>query len=492
MSSPLSRPTWSAAPALACLLAPAVAVGAVFTVSTTADQFDTPSGPVVSLREAVRDAGALSGSHTINFAPALSGQTLAAPATELAVKNGLTITAASLSIPPRVALSATRLFYVSTDFGNLSLENLILDGSTAGLDGSVVFVEFGSRASLSRCTCSGNTGGAEGGAISNAGTFTAAYSTFSGNSAGVGGAASNRGTMLLNRCTFNGNEARYYGGAVASSFGGSLTMTHCTLAGNRCTGADDESHGGGGLDCFGSSSAVITACLFAGNTAVSGNGPDVWMEISNFTASRCLVQVGKDSGLVNGTNGNLVGTTTAPLDPRVLPLASNGGPTQTVAIQENSPAKNAATVLSPPETTDQRGFPLVGLPDIGAYEFSPPVDCTSYLATALPQATAAQRAPGYDYDGDGATNEQEWNARTDPASAASVFRITSASRSGGNLTVTFPTVTARTYTLWRADALTGPWTDTGLPAVAGTGIARTFTVSTTSPARRFFRVQAAP
>ena len=44
------------------------------------------------------------------------------------------------------------------------------------------------------------------------------------------------------------------------------------------------------------------------------------------------------------------------------------GPTQTLALLPGSPARNAATVLSPAITSDQRGFPIVGVPGIGAYE----------------------------------------------------------------------------------------------------------------------------
>jgi len=73
------------------------------------------------------------------------------------------------------------------------------------------------------------------------------------------------------------------------------------------------------------------------------------------------------------------------------------------------------------------------------------------------------------------------------------FRITNAVLGSGNLTLSFPTATGRTYTLWRSDTLTsGTWTNTGLTALAGTGATLTFTVPATTPARRFFRVQAEP
>ena len=73
------------------------------------------------------------------------------------------------------------------------------------------------------------------------------------------------------------------------------------------------------------------------------------------------------------------------------------------------------------------------------------------------------------------------------------FRITRAVLEGGNLVLSFPSVASRTYTLWRSDTLAnGSWTNTGLPALPGTGTTLTFTVPATIPARRFFRVQADP
>ena len=75
------------------------------------------------------------------------------------------------------------------------------------------------------------------------------------------------------------------------------------------------------------------------------------------------------SGYVDGTNGDLVGTTGNPLDAKLNPLSDNGGPTQTHALLPGSPAidlGNNTDALA----TDQRGQPrVVGERcDIGAYE----------------------------------------------------------------------------------------------------------------------------
>ena len=76
------------------------------------------------------------------------------------------------------------------------------------------------------------------------------------------------------------------------------------------------------------------------------------------------IVAGNVGGDLDGT-GTTTGTgniTTG--DPLLAPLGDYGGPTQTMALQPGSPARNAATGRS--TTADQRGFPIVGTPDIGA------------------------------------------------------------------------------------------------------------------------------
>jgi hypothetical protein len=60
----------------------------------------------------------------------------------------------------------------------------------------------------------------------------------------------------------------------------------------------------------------------------------------------------------NGVNGDIVGTTVNPINPKLGPLQNNGGPTHTLALLPGSPAIDAGNnVLIPPGiTTDQRGF----------------------------------------------------------------------------------------------------------------------------------------
>ena len=80
--------------------------------------------------------------------------------------------------------------------------------------------------------------------------------------------------------------------------------------------------------------------------------------------------------MVNGSNGNQVGVT----NPGLAALASNGGPTQTMALLAGSPALDRggnANVAA--GATDQRGLTRIvnGAVDIGAFELQAPAGPTA-------------------------------------------------------------------------------------------------------------------
>jgi hypothetical protein len=83
-------------------------------------------------------------------------------------------------------------------------------------------------------------------------------------------------------------------------------------------------------------------------------------------------------GVTNGSSGfsssgDRVGSAAAPLDPKLGPLANNGGPTLTMALLLGSPAIDAGDPSVAP-STDQRGInrPIGPAPDIGAFEYGLP------------------------------------------------------------------------------------------------------------------------
>ena len=160
-------------------------------------------------------------------------------------------------------------------------------------------------------------------------------------------------TATLTNCTISGNSVAHGGGGLVNYGGANLTS--CTVSGNSA-----NISGAGGLANYGTATLVDTII------AAQSKSGDVKGSVSgNFD----LVGNGSDeTGLANGVNGNLVGTASAPINPRLGILGSSyGGPTETIPLLPGSPAIDSGTSIGAP-TTDQRGENRVGAVDIGAFE----------------------------------------------------------------------------------------------------------------------------
>ncbi|TAG30407.1 MAG: hypothetical protein EAZ36_03685, partial [Verrucomicrobia bacterium] len=148
-------------------------------------------------------------------------------------------------------------------------------------------------------------------------------------------------------------------------------------------------------------------------------------------------------------------------------------------------------------TTDQRGLPVVGTPEIGAFEAGTLLgaNLATTLAETLPSTGPASRvAPAADFDGDGASNQDETGAGTNLTDPLSVLRITQIEPSGESFVITFPSVAGKSYTLWQNDTLLDTWNDTAQSAIVGNGSPQIFTVPAppSSLPSRFYRVQVNP
>jgi CSLREA domain-containing protein len=218
--------------------------------------------------------------------------------------------------------------------GNLTLgDTTVSDNVASGGSGGGIY-SSGSL-TLERCTVSGNRTGASGGGIENLGTLILTNSTFSGNT-GFSGGGLDAGVATITNCTITGNHATWGGGIF---IGGALTQLKNTIV------AYNTADGSGG-DCIGGG-----ATLLGHNLDSDAN--------CGFTGP------GDFSGV----------------DPLLGSLGDNGGPTQTRALLDGSPAINAGGDCPPP-STDQRG---VGRPqgaacDLGAFELEGhaicvPADC---------------------------------------------------------------------------------------------------------------------
>ena len=124
-------------------------------------------------------------------------------------------------------------------------------------------------------------------------------------------------------------------------------------------------------------------------------------------------------------------------------------------LQTNSPCINSGNNASAPGGTDLDGNPRIagGTVDLGAYEFQSPSSVLSY-AWAQQYALPTDGTADYlDSDGDHMNNWQEWKAGTIPTNAASVLQLASPSNSVSGVTVTWQSVSGKTYFLQRSTNL---------------------------------------
>ncbi|MEG4131496.1 Calx-beta domain-containing protein [Microcoleus sp. Pol11C1] len=272
-------------------------------------------------------------------------------------------------------------------------------GLPASVDGAAIFNQ-GGTVEVTNSTLSGNkAGGARGGGIHNreGGTVKVTNSTLSGNTVGGffgfgllgGGIYNDNGTVEVTNSTLSGNQATNPGGSGAGIYNqaGTVTLTNSTLSGNIANPSTTDFAGiilpvpGSGGGIWNGGTLNVKNTIVAQNTAATG--PDVFGSF----ASGGYNLIGDGTGSTGFTAvGDRVGTAAAPIDPLINPLADNGGPTQTVALQPGSPAINGgdpAFVLTSgpfigPPFYDQRGispFNRVsgGIIDIGAFEFESPL-----------------------------------------------------------------------------------------------------------------------
>ncbi|HVC97874.1 MAG TPA: choice-of-anchor Q domain-containing protein, partial [Pirellulales bacterium] len=264
--------------------------------------------------------------------------------------------------------------YISQATAAVSNSTLSSNFTSPQGDGGAIYNDNGATLAVTACTLTANSGYFTGGGIYNSGTLTVTASTLSANSAGHagGGAIRNLGSLGLTNSTLSGNTAGGDGGGIDN--GGTVTVTSSTLSGNSAAGV------GGGIASSGTVvKANIANTIVAGNTAANvASDPDVSGDYGN-TDHNLIGLVGDATGFTDSSgaaiNANILGTATA-IDPKLGPLASNGGPTQTMALLPGSPAIDAGG-NSPPApfsapAADQRGVVRITASDptidIGAFE----------------------------------------------------------------------------------------------------------------------------
>jgi hypothetical protein len=94
--------------------------------------------------------------------------------------------------------------------------------------------------------------------------------------------------------------------------------------------------------------------------------------------------------------------------------------------------------------------------------------------------------PNDDPDHDGLSNYQEYIAGTDPSNANSVLRVTEINATSGQVNLTWNSVAGKTYTIYSANQIDGPYTPVLTMPSAGDG--QTSTNLTGSASSQFYRV----
>ena len=349
-----------------------------FTVTKIADTSDGVCDADCSLREAVVAANSAGSDDTIDFAPALSGQTITLSNVFqdiLIINTGsLTITGPGANKLTINGGAGTNRIFTSNN-AVFSLSGVTLTGGNGGstvlspgLGGAVLIANGTGQFDSVHFT--NNTGATVGGAIFFTGgvNHKITNSAFSANSAAnIGAVHAESGAVLtVSNSTFSGNTTPGIGGALGVIISASLTLRNVTVAGNTATS-------GGGI-------FVQGGTLNFGNSIIAGNiGTGSFPEISFVggtvtSAGNNLVGDSPGDSANTGTPIVYQGSDLQNVSPQLMALGNYGGPTPTRALQFSSPARNNGSdglAIAAGLTTDQRGagfLRFIGTVDIGAFE----------------------------------------------------------------------------------------------------------------------------
>lgn len=250
----------------------------------------------------------------------------------------------------------------------------------------------------------GGNGGASaeaggGGGINNTGSLTVRDSTISGNRTGAGGTGGSGGAGVAATGGGAGSGASGgFGGAIESTTG--IVVQNSTITGNATGGAGPAGSpgspsgagagaglpGNGGALYQSAAGATLTQDTIASNIA-AGVAGGLDAAGGQITYANTIVASNHGGAVFSNCAGAMVtdqgnnivfgdASCNGPQgpNPNLGALADNGGPTQTMALPQGSPAVNFVPANACPLTTDQRGVARPQGPgcDAGAYELAPP------------------------------------------------------------------------------------------------------------------------
>ncbi|QIL73929.1 IPTL-CTERM sorting domain-containing protein (plasmid) [Diaphorobacter sp. HDW4B] len=428
-----------------------------------------------SLRQALADANANSGADTIDFAAGLTG-TITLTSGELNVSDSVTLQGPGPNLLTISGNNASRVLYLYNGASlldvtisgltisqgaanngagifdndeNLTLDNVVLSGNKATVDGGGLWADgFSMTLTVRNSTITGNTSGQNGGGIYVEDTgglllirnstisnnqaakhgggiyfydpdhdVTIEGSTISGNVAGQRGGgiyfySADNGNFTIRDSAITGNRAQHGGGIFLYEVDQPTTIENTTISGNVATGdggglnvglsyannlklvnvtiAENVAAGKGGGILHHEGESTLANVLVAGNSAASqADGNDIFNDTGQpavLNATNSLIQ-DAPSGTINGSSANNL----LNVSPMLGPLQNNGGSTQTHALLDGSPAIDAGA--SPSSlSTDQRGTGFArtvgSSPDIGAFEWRPTLSIAGTATVTEGQAAS--------------------------------------------------------------------------------------------------------
>jgi predicted outer membrane repeat protein len=307
------------------------------------------------------------------------------------VGTGISLTLSNLTIKNGVGYSGGGGV---DNAGTLTVKQSVFSANTALSGGAILNT---GTATISNTNFSGNSPyffghSASCGAIDNQSTMTITtsifYDNYANNNYTYGGAICNGGTLTITSSTFNTNSSQGnnggYGGAIYT-YAGTLSVTNSTFSLNSATTSGGAIYSTGGIVQISNATFGTNAENIGGGGALSNAGSSVFMQ-NSIVAN--LGNGGNCSGTITSDGYNLSSDNTCNFsgpgdlngkNPKLAALRSNGGPTQTMALPNGSPALDAGNPAGCRDfslnllTTDQRGQPRPGKGettgcDMGAYE----------------------------------------------------------------------------------------------------------------------------
>jgi len=356
---------------------------------------ETSTASVCTLRAAIQESNALTGSDiielpadTYTFGIAGRGEDLAASG-DLDITDNLSIIGDHATTTIVDADEIDRIFDIFST-ANVTVSKLTIKNGDSGYPSNGGGVRNQGVLTLTKANLFGNTAGLAGGGIFDTGTLSLMDSTVSNNSAGRSGGIINWGNITLINVTISSNTASSDAAGMDNSTGGTAFLTNVTISGNVGGGSTTSV---GGFSNRGS--AILTnvtvtnnsglgiALLVTGsfspstilkNTIVANNlvGGDCYAPRPRIVSLGYNLDSDDTCGLTS--SGDIVNT-----DPLLSPLQDHGGFTLTHALLPGSPAIDAGSPDCPPPLEDQRSEPRPvdgngdgqAACDIGSYEAQP-------------------------------------------------------------------------------------------------------------------------